>query len=1119
MDVSPLNVRPAWKSCIRRAFVPSRQVLGIVAFSFLYFMVWGIGFLVGGREPAHFWPAAGVGLATAVRFGWRGLLPLTLVGLTLVTLTGYSTVHSRGSIGAALIEAALGGWILRRDGGNRLRFEQLADVGFVLMATALAAIPAAVLGGIMFSSAAATSFEIVLEMGVWWLGDVSGMLLIAPVLLSPAGRTREETDRYSTVLVWLGLAVSWGVATGLMATATSPRLLAVTACLPMVVIAAARYGPRGATVANLLMAIIVVGLMIHVRNSEQRLVWVIFLTVSAATALSLGAVTAERDHAQIRMAADFAARITAERDRQLAETEKARAQAALASTRLRFAAMLEHSHDAIAVLDAEGRSVYTSNAIVRLTGKNPVELLGRPLFEDVHPDDAAILNLAFADCLANTGIPCKAEFRLRVAEDRWVWIDAIGVNHLADPAVGGVVVNIRDATERREYEKQLNETRSLLEETARLAHVGAWEYVVAEDRLIWSAQTYRIHEVTPATFTPTVEGAIEFYMPEARHFVSEGKKKSLETGEAWQYILPFRTATGKKLWVSAIGHTEIRGGKPYRCYGTIQDVTERVESARAIERSELRYRGLFESAPVAIWELDFSSVARWFELLRGEGIRDLAAHMAEHPEVIDDIHGRIQVLDVNQAAVEMYRATDKAELLANLHRLETQYTRRTFHEQIVALWNGVRTLRLETRANRLNGELADVVLRIRFPEEEHLPEITRAVVLAIDVTDQKRLEDQLRQAQKLEAVGRLAGGVAHDFNNLLTVINGFAELILRDGSTNVGVRELASHIRDAGKRAADLTRQLLAFSRKQAPGNALVDLAKTIAGMRPLLASLAGDDVRLVTRPSPVPNILADPAQIESVVMNLAVNARDAMPRGGTMTIESRLPVPSDGEFASGEWVVLSVTDTGTGIPEEIRPHLFEPFFTTKEIGKGTGLGLSTVYGIVTAAGGHIRYDTQAGKGTTFQVFLPAAHGVEQDSKHPAPSEGKRPQPPEADSPVILLVEDQAEVRKLSAWVLREAGFSIVEAESGPDALAKLETIPAGPLTLVTDVLMPQMTGRELADRVRMLRRDIAILFVSGYTSEQVIPSEPLPSEAFLAKPFSPDQMLDAVRALWKRSS
>ncbi|HUR53133.1 MAG TPA: PAS domain S-box protein, partial [Gemmataceae bacterium] len=610
-----------------------------------------------------------------------------------------------------------------------------------------------------------------------------------------------------------------------------------------------------------------------------------------------------------------------------------RTEAQSLATQERLRALLEHSQDVTAVLSAGGVVGFVSEAAERIAGYRPDQLRGRPALDFVHPDDVPIARLALADCLAHPEVPVRTEFRFRTAAGGWVWLEAIGTNLLHNPAVGGVVLNGRDVTERREAEGELLRARELLESTGRMARIGGWEYA-PPDQLVWSEQTYRIHEVDPASFTPTVATAIAFYAPEARPVIAAAVERGMSTGEPWNLILPFDTARGRRLWVNAIGHAEFRDGKPHRLCGTFQDVTDRVNAERVVEESEARYRHLFENAPVAIWEEDLTAVGDWFGRLRAAGVTDLAAHLEGNPDDVTAAVGMIRVRDVNRAAVEMHRAADKAELTADLLRLFTPATLAAFADELVALWGGARHIRLDTPTRTLGGGEIDAVLHFHIPEIDGRADLTKVVLIAFDVTGQRRLEEQFRQASKLEAVGRLAGGIAHDFNNLLTVINGFSEMLVHQSPAGSPARDLAGQIHDAGARAAALTRQLLAFGRRHTVPTTAVDVRAVVDGLVPLLAPLVGEATRLVVEPGPhPPPIRADRGQIEQVVMNLCLNARDAMPVGGTLTVSTGFVDLGDGaadDVPAGRYVVLSVADTGEGIPEAIRPHLFDPFFTTK---------------------------------------------------------------------------------------------------------------------------------------------------------------------------------------------
>jgi two-component system cell cycle sensor histidine kinase/response regulator CckA len=376
--------------------------------------------------------------------------------------------------------------------------------------------------------------------------------------------------------------------------------------------------------------------------------------------------------------------------------------------------------------------------------------------------------------------------------------------------------------------------------------------------------------------------------------------------------------------------------------------------------------------------------------------------------------------------------------------------------------------------------------------------------------------DQLRQSQKMEAIGQLAGGVAHDFNNLLTAISGYSELGLRRLTDNDPLRRNLEEIKKASTRATSLTRQLLSFSRTEMLQAKVIDLNAIVGDMDTMLRRLIGEDIDLITLLEPSScQVKADPGQIDQVIMNLAVNARDAMPRGGKLTIETGR-VHLDETYAlahlaveSGTYVMLAVSDTGAGMDEETKKHLFEPFFTTKELGKGTGLGLSTVYGIVNQSGGTIWVYSELGQGTTFKVYLPVvSEPVETEIKTTAPEslQGRE---------TVLLVEDEEMVRKLSREILEMNGYRVLSAANGEEACHVCDSYIGEIHLMITDVVMPQMSGRELAEHVVKQRPEILVLYMSGYTDDAIVRHGVLDdSMPFLQKPFTPDSFARKVREL-----
>jgi PAS domain S-box-containing protein len=440
---------------------------------------------------------------------------------------------------------------------------------------------------------------------------------------------------------------------------------------------------------------------------------------------------------------------------------------------------------------------------------------------------------------------------------------------------------------------------------------------------------------------------------------------------------------------------------------------------------------------------------------------------------------------------------------------------------------------LYDQRNRFKGRVVlvrDITDQKRVEDElrkhrDHLEELVReraAELIATNeqlhrqILERERLEEELRQSQKLEGIGRLAGGIAHDFNNLLTAINGFAELMQFQLAPDDPLQELVGKMLQSGQRAADLVRQLLAFSRKQIIQPQVLDLNQLVADLDKMLQRIIGEDIELRTNLAPnLGRVKADPTQMEQVIVNLAVNARDAMPIGGRLTLETANAVLDEDYVAGhlgvqpGEYILLAISDTGMGMSREVQAHLFEPFFTTKEVGKGTGLGLATVYGIVKQSGGDIWVYSEEGVGTTFKIYLPRA----QEAAQPLPS-----RPMHTEMPLgwetILVVEDDAEVRDLARRVLHRQGYTVLEAGDGQQALWLAAGYSSPIHLLLSDVVMPGMSGVALAEELACARPDLKVLFMSGYSDEAV--ARHSTSEAgtpFLQKPFSPMALARQVRA------
>jgi len=529
-------------------------------------------------------------------------------------------------------------------------------------------------------------------------------------------------------------------------------------------------------------------------------------------------------------------------------------------------------------------------------------------------------------------------------------------------------------------------------------------------------------------------------------------------------------------------------GRPLYAQGFMVDISRRKATEHALRESEQRFRDLVSGIDVIVWEADaelnFSFVSKRAEDILGFPVerwlsepRFLTAYF--HPE------DKARVLAADRAAV------------ASGNDYELEYRVLAADGRTVWFREIVRVEVCDAgRVCRLRGVMVDVTA------QKHAEEVRAG------------LEEELRQAQKMEAVGRLAGGIAHDFNNLLTVIAGYSGLALdKLGETHEEIRSHLGEIQSASERAASLTQGLLAFSRQQVLSPKVLDLNETVARVETLLCRLIGEDIDLVTVPAGQSLfVVADPAQLEQVLINLAINARDAMPDGGKLTVATAL-CAIDAATASvtpdahpGAFAVVSVTDTGHGIDDETKAHLFEPFFTTKEVGKGTGLGLASVYGMVRQSDGFVTVESQVGGGASFRVFLPSVVADGASGPHREQYAGTT-----RGSETILLVEDEEAVRNLTQQALERNGYQVIPAASPAEALEL--AADARYDLLLTDVVMPQMRGGELARRLGQDRPGLKTLFMSGYPDGEALLGEEGPT-AFLQKPFSLDELARTVREL-----
>jgi PAS domain S-box-containing protein len=562
-------------------------------------------------------------------------------------------------------------------------------------------------------------------------------------------------------------------------------------------------------------------------------------------------------------------------------------------------------------------------------------------------------------------------------------------------------------------------------------------------------------------------------------------------GEEYRLI----TRDGRIKWVSATwGPIRDDSERQVGVQGSERDITERKRGALALQASEERYRQITKCVPDLIWAMDLtgrftyasSAVERnmgWTE----KEFLDLNFRDVFTPEMGARVAAIIEEELIRAAAPRYDRGTVTTFEASHLRKDGSSFSGEISG---ALLWSD------EHKPVGIIGTTRDITERKRAEEEK------------------TRLEEQFQQAQKMESVGRLAGGVAHDFNNLLTVINGYSQMLLGDLKGGASLRDSLEEIHKAGERAAGLTRQLLAFSRKQVLEPRKLDVNRVVEELRPMLMRLVGEDIEVrVALHADGGTIYADPHQLEQVLMNLVVNARDAMPGVGRLLVETAIVVrdetcgrPHPGGQA-GRYVVLAVTDTGVGMDEETKSRIFEPFFTTKAIGIGTGLGLSMVQGIVAQSGGQIEVHSEKGRGTTFKIFLPAVADAVADAGRPAATAAL------GGTEAVLVVEDQAEVGKYTAAVLRSYGYRVILVDSALEALLLCERERID--LVLTDVVMPNVGGRDLADRLETVQPGIKVLFMSGYTGNVIERHGVLEDSArFIQKPFSPAELAARVRTV-----
>ena len=741
-----------------------------------------------------------------------------------------------------------------------------------------------------------------------------------------------------------------------------------------------------------------------------------------------------------------------------------------------------------------GRWHYVSPQIQHILGFTPEEWMSDPQCwrNQVHSDDLERV-LAEEQALSREGDRYRTEYRLRSRDGKDVWVrdEATYVRH---QETGKLVMRglLLDITERKEAEEELRRSEQRLQTTVNAAPVILFALDPAGVFTLSVGRGLQGLGLKPGE----VVGRSVFDQYRDNPAILENVRRAL-SGEEFTVIneVPQLQRVYETRW--APGRDS--AGNPLGATGVATDITERRKAEEALRRSEERYRVFVGQSSEGIYRTEYDP--------------PISTHLPAYEQAALGINGCLA--ECNDSLARMYGMHSASEMIG---RRMSEFmsiddpVNRTSIETFIA--NGYRISDAERHERDVNGNSR--IFRnsmIGIVENEKL---VRIWGVQRDVTERMQLEEQLRTKQELEAIGRLAGGIAHDFNNLVGIILGHTELLSAGSDLTERVKNGLGQIRRAGERAASLTHQLLAFSRKQVLQPRVLNLNAIVADVQRMLSRVIGEDIEVVTRlhPSLAP-VKADPVQMEQVLMNLAVNARDAMPQGGRLLIETanveldEVYARGHPGFSAGPYVRLTVSDTGQGMDAETLEHVFEPFFTTKELGKGTGMGLATVYGIVSQSGGTISVSSTLRKGTTFQVYLPAETGLAETRHEEAVEEVA------GGTETILVVEDEPNLREIIRMFLEDCGYRVLEAIDAKGALEVAQTF-ADPIHLtLTDVIMPGMSGRQLAEQIVSARPGMKVVYMTGYTDNMVAHHNVLePGVALLQKPFDKDQLARKIRSV-----
>jgi PAS domain S-box-containing protein len=776
-----------------------------------------------------------------------------------------------------------------------------------------------------------------------------------------------------------------------------------------------------------------------------------------------------------------------------------RSEERLRGAEARFRAFFEFAPIGKAIVAIDGRFLEVNGALCEILGYPKSELVRKTFHELTHPDDlAADLELVRQTLLGERRSYELAKRYLHPL-GRVVWtLLSVSLVREADGEPSYFITQIQDITERRTAQEAVERSEARLAEAQHIVRVGSWETDFATGAIAASDELCRLFEIDPARTDIKLEELLEHIHPDDHELLRGASIRAQKTTANSDLEYRIVLADGSLRWIHARAEARVVDGNVVGRRGTSQDITERKQAEQQLAEAEHRYRTLVEQLPLATYvrPLDMTRP----NIYVSPQVEPMLGYPAAEWQSDPGLLARIVHPD------------DRERVLSAAAELRETGT--PVRDEYRYVTPDGRTVWVQDETYRVVGETGDVVVQ----------------GFLLDITERKRaeaerdrLDEQFHQAQKLEAVGQLAGGIAHDFNNMLTAIKGYSELLLNELEPGTAAHAEASQIQRAAEQAAALPAQLLAFGRAQPLEPQLFDLNALVGGTQDLLEHLLSEAVELVVEPAGDPIFVrVDAARVETALVNLALNARDAMPDGGTLRISTgvvELDADEAGEqqVAAGFYSVVSVVDSGQGMDAETAARAFEPFFTTKPHGQGSGLGLASVYGTVRQSGGFVSVETQPGSGTAIHLHLPAA-------KRPAPGDVSRAaaEPPVADAVpvpapgpgagrVVLVAEDEDVVRELVVRILRRDGYVVHAAARGSEALGLLDRLGSPIDVLLTDMVMPGMGGRELAERVLEQRPGTPVVFMSGYTEDAPTLDAVRQPSSFLTKPFSSTALRDAV--------